>query len=129
MGFFKKTCLTLTMLFLIISIFKDLTVGTIIQDTNNHEESEIKEVVEKESKPEEVKSNDNNQPDETVRFKVKSYTAMPGDTVLSIVESLNNEKDSIQMEQIITDFEQLNPGISPHEIETNTTYLFPIYNN
>ncbi|MRH43108.1 hypothetical protein GH741_10465 [Aquibacillus halophilus] len=88
---------------------------------------------------EEVKKNENDEqesdtqvpqhPKETDRYYVKPYTVIPGDTVLSIVEEFNEEQSSVQMNQIIQDFQILNPDVDPHQIKPNMDYLFPVYKN
>lgn len=51
----------------------------------------------------------------------------PGDTVLSITEEIN-EVSNLNIEQIITDFEHLNPGTSVEKLIPNSFYYFPLYN-
>ncbi|MBS4173550.1 LysM domain-containing protein [Bacillus sp. FJAT-49736] len=53
----------------------------------------------------------------------------PGDTVLSIVEHLQNGHFTVSMEKIISDFQKLNNGIKPEEIQIGQEYKFPIYKN
>jgi len=50
----------------------------------------------------------------------------PGDTLLSIIE---REEGSLPkpINTIILDFQELNDGHSPHELQIGKTYKFPIY--
>ncbi|MBM7569649.1 hypothetical protein [Aquibacillus albus] len=132
MNTLKKIFLTILTLLFIISIFKDLTVGTVIQPINQVplDPSEKQEEQSNEENHPEVTSSskkDQNVYMETDRYQVIQQTTKPGDTVLSIIDSLNQNISSVQMEQIIHDFEQLNPGVNPHQIEPNSSYFFPVY--
>ncbi|WP_226036916.1 hypothetical protein [Aquibacillus saliphilus] len=127
MNLFKKICLTVLLILFIISIFKDLTVGTIIQDVIPKEEKPIPAQEDSSKNPDSTVNYKH--PQETDRYQVESYTTAPGDTVLTIVEALNNDQQAIQMDQIIQDFQILNPEADPHQIKPNTDYLFPLYKN
>ena len=50
-----------------------------------------------------------------------------GDTVLSIMEEIN-DLDTLDIEQIIRDFERLNPGADIHFLVPDDFYYFPLYN-
>jgi hypothetical protein len=54
-------------------------------------------------------------------------TVLNGDTVLSIVEKLNDGAIPTSMSQVINDFESLNPSVKAHVIKSGSKYLFPIY--
>ncbi|OZM57701.1 hypothetical protein CIB95_04870 [Lottiidibacillus patelloidae] len=54
-------------------------------------------------------------------------TVLNGDTVLSIVEKLNDGTLPTSMSQVINDFESLNPNVKAHVIKSGSKYLFPIY--
>ncbi|MCT2537576.1 LysM peptidoglycan-binding domain-containing protein [Aquibacillus koreensis] len=133
MGLFKKMCLTIGIILLFLSIFKDLTVGTNVEHTTTIDSNSSENVVESEQVEEEINDVDKENITEehpTTRYAVKSYKVRPGETVISIVETFNTDHNSsIKMEVIIADFEKLNPGVNPHEIQPNTNYLFPIYKN
>ena len=51
----------------------------------------------------------------------------PGDTVLSIMEKLHENFDSMQIEQIMHDFQLLNPNADPYSLKEGTLYYFPYY--
>ncbi|TYR82394.1 hypothetical protein FZC66_02005 [Priestia megaterium] len=60
--------------------------------------------------------------DHFVKVKVKA-----GDTVLSIIEQTADDSISVSMKKMITDFSQLNNGMSPEDIQIGKTYKFPVY--
>ncbi|MBA4535840.1 hypothetical protein H1Z61_01480 [Bacillus aquiflavi] len=51
----------------------------------------------------------------------------PGDTVLSIIETKLNQSLSVSISEAIADFQQLNNGIEPEDIQIGRTYKFPSY--
>lgn len=95
-------------LMFIMSFYKDLTVGTLI--SSNHAENEqITPVVNIDST--------------AMRVKVQE-----GETVLSIVEQINqNSVQTIDIDQVLTDFKKLNPEIKPLDINAGEYYYFPLY--
>jgi TATA-binding protein-associated factor Taf7 len=111
-------------LFLFIkSIIHDLSVGTATEiSTPNNEQKQEKEEMNQDVKDQ---TNTDTQEDENHPFKTVSYKVKAGETVLSIAEELNELTISIQ--QLIEDFEQLNPSTNPHQIRIDETYLFPVY--
>lgn len=62
----------------------------------------------------------------TPAFQVK---VAPGDTVLTIIEHQLNRQIPVSIDEIITDFSALNPGISPQKIQIGKVYRFPDYSN
>jgi hypothetical protein len=67
--------------------------------------------------------------------KAKAKTVLPyyekkissGDTVLSIVEDQLDDSIPVPISNVVADFEKLNNGISPAEIQPGKTYKFPKY--
>jgi hypothetical protein len=57
-------------------------------------------------------------------FKTK---IKPGETLLSIVEKQLKKPLPVSISDIINDFELLNPGQKPEEIQIGKTYKFPDY--
>ncbi|PLR85932.1 hypothetical protein CVD25_04230 [Bacillus canaveralius] len=51
----------------------------------------------------------------------------PGDTVLSIIEKNIDKAVPVSIEQVITDFQSLNEGLKPTEIQIGEDYKFPEY--
>ncbi|SET60911.1 hypothetical protein SAMN05216389_1178 [Oceanobacillus limi] len=106
----KKTLLYVFIILFFISIYKDLTIGIDLQKEN----TQI-------SNSDELDTNDY----QAVKIKISS-----GDTVLSIVEQLNEfNSNTIDVEKILVDFKELNPNINPYKIKSGTFYYFPLYNN
>lgn len=102
----KLFVLTLTLI-TIYSIYYDLNFGTLplkVEATNT--------VVEE------------NTPGETNSEYIE---VLPGYTVLTIVEQLHHGPVNASIQQIITDFEYLNPGTNASMIQTGTSYYFPTY--
>jgi hypothetical protein len=108
----KKLIIPILLLISIYSVYYDLSMGTLptktmaaaqINDTNT-----------------EPTVSDNNIPSELI-------TVEAGYTVLSIVEELHNEPVNASIQQIIVDFETLNPGTKANNIQIGKAYLIPTY--
>ncbi|GGE46942.1 hypothetical protein GCM10011391_27220 [Pullulanibacillus camelliae] len=56
----------------------------------------------------------------------KKVTVASGDTVLSIMESINPHQDE-NITKMINDFQALNPHVDPNAIKIGQTYRFPVY--
>ncbi|WP_405101168.1 hypothetical protein [Oceanobacillus sp. FSL H7-0719] len=63
---------------------------------------------------------------ETVPQNAIQVKITPGDTVLSVTEEINSLED-LDIEQIIHDFQKLNPGIDYRILSPYTFYYFPLY--
>lgn len=50
-----------------------------------------------------------------------------GDTVLSVVENKMNSPLSVSIDKVISDFQNLNNGLSPEKIKSGFVYKFPDY--
>jgi hypothetical protein len=50
-----------------------------------------------------------------------------GDTILSLMEHKLEGPLPVSIDQLITDFELLNDGQSPHDIQIGKTYKLPLY--
>ena len=61
------------------------------------------------------------------RFYIAEIKITPGDTVLSITEEINS-LDNLDINKIIADFEELNPGTDYQVLTPNSFYYFPLYN-
>ncbi|MCB7159607.1 LysM peptidoglycan-binding domain-containing protein [Bacillus subtilis] len=97
----KRLTLVCSIVFILFILFYDLKIGTIpIQDLPVYEASAKTAVQEPAYK--------------TVKVK-------PGDTVMSIVGSAGSPDD------IVKDFEALNPNVKAHAIQAGTAYKFPVY--
>ncbi|SDN08431.1 LysM peptidoglycan-binding domain-containing protein [Sediminibacillus halophilus] len=119
MGFLKKTVVTLFIVLFIVSIFKDLTVGTLNGVQQTEEQSDN---LSESHKP----SQKAPQQDQTA-YQAIEVEVRPGDTVLSIIEEINRAEAVLAIDSIVTDFQKLNPGTDPQQIQPGETYLFPLY--
>jgi plastocyanin len=91
-------------------IYHDLTIGTVPLPEKNEEEQAIP-----------VSSSSNNE------FPFSEEKVKPGDTVLSIVEKNSKHPLPVSISKIISDFQTLNDGKQPEEIQIGKTYKFPTY--
>jgi hypothetical protein len=55
-------------------------------------------------------------------------TAKAEDTILSIMEKERDGPLPVSIEQLIKDFESLNPGVKAESLQIGKTYKFPVYN-
>lgn len=110
MDFIKRFFIYIVIILLCISIYNDLSLGN--------------------SPASEDRSNRIQQPSTDITFTVLQVKVEPGETVLSIVERINNNRNLKKMDltQILTDFNTINPSIDPKTIEPHTYYYFPLYN-
>ncbi|MGO4887187.1 hypothetical protein ACJ2A9_05490 [Anaerobacillus sp. MEB173] len=107
----KRALLFFLFLLLSYSTYYDLTIGTL--PTKATTAMAVKLV------------------EEEINSKEESYKEVkikPGDTVLSIVEHIHDGPIKASINQIIYDFQLLNPDTNPEEISIGKTYKFPIYN-
>lgn len=56
----------------------------------------------------------------------KEILIQPGDTLLSIIEK-DKEASNQSIEEIISDFQSLNEGLQPENMQIGKTYKIPIY--
>lgn len=56
----------------------------------------------------------------------KTYEVTPGDTLISVVEKLNSNKN-YSIVSMIKDFKSLNPGVNPESIQLGKSYKIPLY--
>ncbi|MFB4164740.1 hypothetical protein ACE1TI_13120 [Alteribacillus sp. JSM 102045] len=110
----KKLLLFLLFILVCTSIYYDITEGTLFvptPETNNSSTSHP--------------SSSANLDDQT---KIE-VTVEPGQTVLSVVEKLHDGPVPASIEQISSDFEKLNNGLSPEKIQVDKSYFFPVYDS
>ncbi|GLB58216.1 hypothetical protein [Cytobacillus sp. NCCP-133] len=67
------------------------------------------------------------QPAETAGVPYFEKKVNPGETVLSIVEINLDGPIPVSMDEVITNFSELNNGIKPEQIQAGQTYKFPKY--
>ncbi|WP_077596513.1 hypothetical protein [Oceanobacillus kimchii] len=101
---FKKLLLSILIILVLISIFQDLT------NINNNDFT----------KEPSVRS-------QHAQFNIIPVKVLPGDTVLSIIESLHQGRTSdIKIDKLLKEFRNLNPTTEPTEIKIDHVYYFPL---
>ncbi len=109
----KKFIITPIIVFIsIYSIYYDLNIGTL--PTNTYAQTT-------------VALEDTSQHNPTLEIPAELIVVEPGYTVLSIVEELHADPINATIQQIVLDFESLNPGTDASKIQTGKAYYFPVY--
>lgn len=112
----KKFILLIFCTLLLVSTYYDLTKGTLPAAKPSYEPTT------------DIPSN-NEEVDENKRYRTKLVEIHYGDTVLGIIEELNDALP-VTINQAIEDFLALNNDIdSPENIQQGEIYQFPIYKN
>ncbi|HLQ71415.1 MAG TPA: hypothetical protein VK142_06405 [Bacillota bacterium] len=111
MDFLKRLCIYFGVILLCVSIYKDITQGTLHRrQAKTDQDLEI------------------NYPDASIiKVKVK-----PGDTVLSITEQINQKhftSKKMDIQKILADFTQFNPNVNPNHLKVNEYYYFLDYDS
>lgn len=102
----KKLALYTFIILLIVSIFQDITIN------NNMN----------------IENNTKKKMDANEVYTIAHVKVLPGDTIFSIVESLNEDSIStFHSDVIIKDFKELNPTTDPYKLKPDTFYYFPLY--
>jgi hypothetical protein len=110
----KKLLSLFVFLLVVYVIYYDLTTGTLpvpIEKTTVAQE---------------------NNREEKTTAKQKNYFVQKvksGDTVLSIVEKNLDDSLPVSIEDVITDFQNLNNGLQPEDIQPGNKYKFPDYHD
>jgi hypothetical protein len=61
-------------------------------------------------------------------FSIMHIKIEGGDTVLSIVEEINHYHiKKMDLNQIIADFQEINPTVDPYHLQPHIFYYFPVY--
>ncbi|MEH7388645.1 hypothetical protein V7147_25100 [Bacillus sp. JJ1521] len=106
----KRFFAFLAIMFILFIIYYDVRIGTL--PIAKSESIEATEVV----------AQTPNDPYREIKVKA-------GDTLLSIVEKLNEGKQISSIESVIMDFEELNPDSKAELLQIGKTYKFPLYTN
>lgn len=110
----KRLLIFMISILVIYTVYFDLTKGTLPLKTETITEASKKEP----SSPTQLQ----NEPINYFEKEVKR-----GETVLSIMEQQLNSSIPVSIEKVIHDFELLNDGIKPEEIQYGKRYKFPYY--
>lgn len=108
----KRILLPLFGLLILYVVYIDLTEGTLPGIAINQAEVTTKAVT--------------NQDPEIAAFEAE---VEPGETLISIVENHLDKPLPVSIDELIKDFEALNPGQSPEKIKIGSSYQFPDYSN
>lgn len=109
MDSFKKTSLYILVFLILLSIYKDLTIGSLVVNESHSEVNTPINSIETDIK--------------TTKIKIQ-----PGDTVLSVIERVNHDDlNHLDIQKVVDDFKQLNPLVNPYDLEVNQYYYFPVY--
>jgi hypothetical protein len=106
----KKIAVALFTLALAVSVYVDLTSGTLPSSTiSNAEEITI----------------------ESAEPTLPHYNAAvkPGQTLITIIEQKQGGSPDVPISQLVDDFQKLNPGVSHERLQIGETYKFPSYSN
>ncbi|MDF2789681.1 MAG: hypothetical protein K0S80_2779 [Neobacillus sp.] len=106
----KRIFLFLFGLLTIYVIYIDLTEGTLPQDETQKTEETVVTMT-------------------NIKSSANSFEAEvePGETLISIVENHIEKPLPVSIDELIEDFQNLNPGLSPEKIQIGSTYEFPDY--
>lgn len=110
MYFLRNLLVYLILILFILSLYKDLTVGTPLSNENKSSHVQQSNLKDKENSLSGIQ----------VRIQ-------PGDTVLSITEQINHQLPAMDITQIIADFKTINPHTNPYDLQSDTIYYFPLY--
>ena len=108
----KRLLLFISFCFTLFIIYFDLTTGTL---PASHPPAPAGEPAVPASQPASAPS-----------AAYKEITMQPGDTLLSIVEKEKGESNH-PIESIISDFQSLNEGLKPENMQIGKTYKIPVY--
>ncbi|WP_285768930.1 hypothetical protein [Peribacillus sp. SI8-4] len=108
----KRLLLFISFCFTLFIIYFDLTTGTL--PTSRQPVSTVQPAVPASQQ----------QPAPTAAFK--EVTMKPGDTLISIIES-EKAGNNKPIETIISDFQSLNEGMKPENMQIGKTYKIPVY--
>lgn len=93
---------------LLYIIYFDLTIGTL--------PANAKPILHKNAETEKTHS-----------LTYQKHLVKPGETVISIAEQLHKGSLKVPIEQLINDFEELNPNVGVTKIQPGKTYFIPYY--
>ncbi|GLH64939.1 LysM domain-containing protein [Parageobacillus sp. G301] len=106
----KKAIRAFVLCLAIYIIYHDVTTGTLIVSTKAT------------AAPEHTTDGKIN-----VHIPYQTVTVQPGDTLLSIMEELQNGPIPVPIDKAIADFEALNPGKKAQTLQIGKKYKIPIY--
>ncbi|WP_110927394.1 LysM peptidoglycan-binding domain-containing protein [Bacillus massiliglaciei] len=108
----KRLLFFISLGFLLYIIYFDLTNGTLPAATGIAENPNTSVPASRQAS------------ESTIPFKVQEIK--PGDTLLSLIEKQNGSA-APEIEQMIDDFQSLNEGTKPEDIQIGKRYKIPVY--
>lgn len=129
----KKLLLTLLFLFITYVIYYDLSAGVLskptsivlLQDKESKQSENTAAKAVKEEKTDKQPKGVNTGNEKELYYQEVKVAA--GQTVLSIVEQIQDGPLPVSISQLITDFQVLNPKTEPEMIQIGKVYKFPVY--
>lgn len=122
----KKLLLFILVIFLLKSIYADLTVGTPIA-TSSPDSSPTTDELLDELDIDKNNTENNQAEEDQLPYKVISYEIKGGDTVLAVVEQLHPDGIPYSINKVLEDFLYLNPNTEPTKLKIGKNYRFPQY--
>ena len=114
----KRIVLFISVLFALFIVYYDLTTGTLPGTADQTAASPTQP-------PQEPSEPANKPQGQTTRDSIE-VTIKPGDTLLSLIEQESGTAEQ-PMDTIIADFQSLNEGLKPEDMQIGHTYKIPVY--
>ncbi|MBT2685711.1 hypothetical protein [Bacillus sp. ISL-37] len=115
----KKLAGLLVFLIVAYAVYNDLSIGTLPAAKMQEPETSKVEMVE--TKKTETQT--------TQEIPFFEHEVLPGDTVLSVIDSYMDKPLSVPVSQAVEDFKKLNDGTDPQKIKFGNVYKFPDYSS
>ncbi|MBS8264920.1 hypothetical protein DYI25_10755 [Mesobacillus boroniphilus] len=113
----KKLAGLLVFLIVAYAVYNDLSIGTLPAAKMQAPEISKMESVEKVEKQ------------TTQEIPFFEHEVLPGDTVLSVIDSYLDSQLNVPVSQAVEDFKKLNNGTDPQKIKFGNIYKFPDYSS
>ncbi|WP_102345578.1 hypothetical protein [Bacillus sp. Marseille-P3661] len=127
----RKLLVTLISIFVLYVIYYDLSVGTLSNPTSIVLLNSQTTAPQVESSTEEMSvkktTTTENTPISEQGLYFQEVKVVGGATVLSIVEQIQDGPLPVSINQLVLDFEELNPNVKPESIQIGKVYKFPVY--
>ncbi|WLR49855.1 LisM domain containing protein [Bacillus tianshenii] len=101
----KKVLLSLLATFILYAAYSDLTTGSLRDTTPVYAKKQ----------------------EQRISAPYVEHKVQPGDTLLSITQTLHGGKTPVLIDQLIKDFKKYNKNTEPINIQTDKVYRFPTY--
>jgi hypothetical protein len=115
----KKLAGLLVFLIVTYAVYNDLSIGTLPAAKMQDPEISQAEMVEM----------DKTETKNTQEIPFFEHEVLPGDTVLSVIDSYMDKPLDVPVSQAVEDFKKLNDGTDPQKIKFGNVYKFPDYSS